>query len=426
MTTIITPDLVAKEFADLLHNNLSFVKRVNRQYDDTFAKSGAKIGASLRIRKPAMYTVGRGPTVTPQVHTEQVATVRATIQSHIAVDFLTADLTLRLNKFSEQVLEPAAAQLAAIIDWDCMRLAMGISPGNDYTGTAYVPEGATGNVVGAPGTVPASALTWLQAAAVLDEGTAPRDGNRFAVLNPATNAATVNALAGLLNPTGKVSAQYSDGVMSQGLGLEFAMSQSVPLLTAGTHNTAYVTNHSSGITEGQTSITVATGTGTIAQGEVFFINGIFAVNPETKQIIYRPDGMPMPRPFVCRAAYSGGAGNVLLTEPIFTGVSGALQNCSAASGAAGIWHNQAITFVQGASVVGIQNLAFHRDAFVFVTADLEDVSAMGAWGARTVMDGISLRVARQWNAQNDRVTCRFDVLAGFATVRPEYACRVLG
>jgi hypothetical protein len=40
------------------------------------------------------------------------------------------------------------------------------------------------------------------------------------------------------------------------------------------------------------------------------------------------------------------------------------------------------------------------------------------------MDGISMRIARQYDIVNDKVPCRIDVLYGFKTIRPEMAARI--
>jgi hypothetical protein len=70
-------------------------------------------------------------------------------------------------------------------------------------------------------------------------------------------------------------------------------------------------------------------------------------------------------------------------------------------------------------------LAYHKDAFTFVSADLEDVSKYGAWGAREVMDGVSMRIARQYDISNDTIPCRIDVLYGYKTIRAQLAARIL-
>jgi hypothetical protein len=43
---------------------------------------------------------------------------------------------------------------------------------------------------------------------------------------------------------------------------------------------------------------------------------------------------------------------------------------------------------------------------------------------REVYDGISLRVVRNYDIVNDKFPCRIDVLFGYKTVRPAWACRV--
>jgi hypothetical protein len=46
--------------------------------------------------------------------------------------------------------------------------------------------------------------------------------------------------------------------------------------------------------------------------------------------------------------------------------------------------------------------------------------------ARAVHNGISLRVVRQYDINNDRLPCRIDVLYGFGVIRPQMAVRMWG
>ena len=82
-----------------------------------------------------------------------------------------------------------------------------------------------------------------------------------------------------------------------------------------------------------------------------------------------------------------------------------------------------VTLIGAVGTAFGQDLQFHKDAFVFATADLEDVSKYGAWGARDNMDGISMRIAKQYDITNDAFPCRIDVLFGFAGLYPELANR---
>ena len=82
-----------------------------------------------------------------------------------------------------------------------------------------------------------------------------------------------------------------------------------------------------------------------------------------------------------------------------------------------------ITLIGAVSSGFKQDLFFHKDAFLLGTADLIDVSQFGAWGARAVQDGISIRIARQYDINNDKLPCRLDVLWGVAELYPELAKR---
>jgi hypothetical protein len=84
-----------------------------------------------------------------------------------------------------------------------------------------------------------------------------------------------------------------------------------------------------------------------------------------------------------------------------------------------------ITFVGTASTQYPQNLVYHKNAITFCTADLLLPSGVDM-AARAVHNGISLRVIRQYDINNDRLPCRIDVLYGFSAIRPQMACRVWG
>jgi hypothetical protein len=98
-------------------------------------------------------------------------------------------------------------------------------------------------------------------------------------------------------------------------------------------------------------------------------------------------------------------------------VSGATQNVSGYPTNTG-----AVTKVGGASGVYDMSLFYHKDAFTFATADLVMPSGVD-FSARKVMDGISMRIVRQYDINNDKFPCRLDVLYGYKTIREQLACR---
>jgi hypothetical protein len=86
---------------------------------------------------------------------------------------------------------------------------------------------------------------------------------------------------------------------------------------------------------------------------------------------------------------------------------------------------KAVTFLGAASSQYSQNLIYHKDAITFATADLLLPQGVDM-ASRQVHNGISLRVVRQYDINNDRLPCRIDVLYGFSTIRPQMAVRMWG
>ena len=85
-----------------------------------------------------------------------------------------------------------------------------------------------------------------------------------------------------------------------------------------------------------------------------------------------------------------------------------------------------ITLLSGtASTAYPMNIAYHKDAFTLATADLEMPKGVD-FAARETYDGISMLIVRAYDINNAQFPCRIDVLAGWATLRPELACRITG
>jgi hypothetical protein len=400
--SILTIDMITRKALEILENNLVITRNVNRQYDDSFAVSGAKIGSTLRIRLPDRALVTDGAALQVQDDAEQSTTLTVSTQKHIGVNFTTAELTLQLDDFAERVLKPRISQLASSIDAD--------------VANAYK---AIFNTVGTPGTSPNTALVLLQAQQKLNEsaaGMAPR----YATVNPAANAALVNGLSGFFNPTDTISKQFKNGMMGTGvLGFdEINMSQSIKVHTTGSRAGTILVNGAVS-TQGQSTISIDGLTGatdTVTVGDVFTIANVFAVNPQTRE------STGSLQQFVVTAAQtasSNALANMAISPPIYTSTSAlATVNSFPAD-------NAAVTFVGTASTAYPQNMIYHKDAITFATADL--VMPQGVdMAARANHNGISMRVVRAYDINNDRMPCRIDVLYGFSTIRPQMACRLWG
>ena len=398
--SLLTIDMITRKALEILENNLVITRTVNRQYDDSFAVEGAKIGSTLRIRLPDRALVTDGAALQVQDDNEQFTTLTVSSQKHIGVNFTSAELTMQLDDFAERVLKPRISQLASSIDADVA---------NAYK-SMY-------QSVGTPGTTPATSLVLLQAQQKLNESAAVMSP-RYATVNPAANAALVEGMKGLFNPVSTISRQFKNGLMGEGiLGLEeLNMSQSIKQHTTGSRTGAHTVTTTVS-TQGQATINLTgTGTQTIAVGDVFTIANVYAVNPQTRE------STGALQQFVVTEAATAVAGAytaVKISPAIYTSVN-ALATVDSFPQATAV-----VTFLGAASTQYPQNLVYHKDAISFATADLLLPQGVDM-ASRQVHNGISLRVVRQYDINNDRLPCRIDVLYGYNTIRAPMAVRMWG
>lgn len=399
--SILTIDMITRKALEILENNLVLTRNVNRAYDDSFAVEGAKIGSTLRIRLPDRALVTDGAALQVQDDNEQFTTLTVSNQKHIGVNFTTAEMTMQLDDFAERVLKPRISQLASSIDADVAN-----SFRNIYQS------------VGTPGSTPSTSAVLLAAQQKLNEAAAVMSP-RYATVNPAANAGLVEGMKGLFNPTDTISKQFKNGMMGTGvLGFdEINMSQSIKQFTTGSRN-ATGTVGTTVTAEGSQTIVLA-GVGntlTIKAGDVFTVAGVFAVNPQTRE------STGSLQQFVVVAdttSSAGGAATVTVSPAMYTSAHAlATINAFPASGAV-------TTFVGAASSQYPQNLVYHKDAITFATADLLMPQGVDM-ASRQVHNGISMRIVRQYDINNDRLPCRIDVLYGYSVIRPQMGVRLWG
>ena len=399
--SILTIDMITRKALEILENNLVLTRNVNRAYDDSFAVEGAKIGSTLRIRLPDRALVTDGAALQVQDDNEQFTTLTVSNQKHIGVNFTTAEMTMQLDDFAERVLKPRISQLASSIDADVAN-----SFRNIYQS------------VGTPGVTPATSAVLLAAQQKLNEAAAVMSP-RYATVNPAANAGLVEGMKGLFNPTDTISRQFKNGMMGMGvLGFdEINMSQSIKQFTTGSRN-ATGTVGTTVTAQGSNTIVLA-GVGnalTIKAGDVFTVAGVFAVNPQTRE------STGSLQQFVVVAdvtSSAGGAATVTVSPAMYTSAHAlATIDSFPASGAV-------TTFVGAASSQYPQNLVYHKDAITFATADLLMPQGVDM-ASRQVHNGISMRIVRQYDINNDRLPCRIDVLYGYSVIRPQMGVRLWG
>jgi hypothetical protein len=388
--TILTPTAVTRKALMILHQKLNFVGRVNRQYDKSFAESGAKIGDTLKIRLPNQYTVRTGATIATQDTSESSVTLQVSTQKGVDVNFSSNELTLSMDDFADRILEPAMAVLAANIESDALSMYKDVYNQVNNVGAA------------------ATYAKLLGVRKKLVDNLTPMDKTATMCLDTQSNVDLVDAMKGLFQPSQQLAEQMRDGSLGRSAGFEFFENTLMPRHTSGSDTGAGTDITVNGASQTGSSITVTNGGAkTLKQGDVITFAGCNRVHPETKA------DTGQLQQFVVTADAS--STTIAISPAIVT--SGATQNVAASPSNSG-----AVTKVGGASAAYDVSLGFHKDAFAFVTADL--VMPKGVdFAAREVLDGISMRIVRQYDITNDKFPCRIDVLYGKKAVRPQLASR---
>lgn len=404
-------DMVTREALRIAHEKLTFIGTVDRQYDDSFKQSGkGKIGSTLRVREPNQYTRRQGSRVMEvQDQAESTQTITVATQDGVDMRFNSVELIQSVNNdeafddLSKNYIAPAMAVLCSGIEADFI---------------AYCTK-ATYNTVGTAGTPGTDLTNPTNARAKLNKYLAPQDGNRFLLADSVTMGAMVNGLKGLFQDSSAIKEQYREGMMGRTAGFDWYENERMWTMTNGsditgtTDATALDSTESPTYTKVDMHTTVAVAAQNV--GQVFTIAGVYACHPETKQAYSH----------LQQFVITGSSGNYTTVSPSIV-LTGAKKNVCSSTGAdlaATDFDSKALTFVGNASTSYLQNLAYHKEAFQFITADLpmrDDAQKC----VRRMQDGLSVRVWMGSDIRNDELLMRLDILYGFAALRPQWACRI--
>ena len=393
---LLTPQAVTREALRLFKNSNAFLQAVDRQYDNSFAQTGAKIGTSLKIRLPNDYVVRSGPTAAPQDTVENSTTLTVATQKGVDIAFSSVDRTMSLDDYSTRVLMPMMNNLGGAIAMDLM------------SGSEAVNH-LVHNVDGSNNTISPNLTTWATAGGLLDAVGAPR-GQRAIILDPITQARTVSSFSGLFNDQAKIGKQYTSGVMGRDvLGFDWMMDQTVLKHTVGAYGTMATVN---GANQTGTAITVSALNGPLNKGDTISFAGVFGVNRVTKA------STGVLAQFAVTANVAAGATSIPIYPaliPQAAGASVAYQTVfqSPANGAA-------ITSPTNAGETYRKNIAMVPQAVTLATADLEIPKGVHE-AYRDQFDGVSMRLITAYNVTTDQFVTRLDILYGYTWIRPEWA-----
>lgn len=451
---LLTMSYITNEALVVLENELVIANRVERQYSNEFAQTGAKVGNTVNIRRPPRYIGTYGPPLNVEDTFETYLQVVLNYQFHVDVQFTTQDLALSMDMFKKRILKPQIATVANRIDAD----------------TAQYCTLNTANSLGSPGVQPASYKIFSDARAILAMEACPTEGEKNCVLDPISMSAATDSFKGLFNPQARISEYNEKGLVAKEFaGLDWWEDQNILSFTTGAQTGASTTQPSLYSTAGTSALLTSgwaqqgvlglqgftASSAAVKVGDILQIAGVYPVNPQNrlqygrtlKQFVVLPPGGfgSPPNGAATTGIYfspatlangtfnnltgvytsdSNGYVSVTIGDCVISG--GQFQNVTAAPS------STAVVTVNGgssyASTVTPQGLVFHKYAFALAFADLPLPQGV-EMAARAYDDedvGMSIRLVTQYTINNDSEPTRADVLYGPASLYRTLGIRICG
>jgi len=382
--SFLTTNLITKEILSVLRQKLTFLRKINMEYKDEFAVNGAKIGDTVNIRVPTHGKVRQGRIMDAGAMVDKTVPLTITDQTGVDLVWNSSDMALKIDDFRERYLEQRLADMASGIE------SLVLSRALPY---------AANFVANADGKLDIGDA--LLANKMLSDNLAPQ--KRYMVTNTSGTIQVVKSAQALFNSQSRIGDQYEDGIMVRASGFDWFETTNMPSQAYGT-SAIPGTYDVNGANQTGSSIAIDTGTGTLLAGQHVQFTNVYAVNPATKV------STGVLRTFVVTADYAGGSGNLQISPAIVT--SGPEQNVTASPA-----DNSDVVVLGATTQTGV-NLGFARDFLTFATVDLplppnKDTSRMN-------LDGLSLRMIRDYDTINDQFLNRVDILWGSAVLRPEF------
>lgn len=364
-STFILPSIVAREALMILENNLVATNLANRSFAREW--TGAKKGETITIRKPASFTVDE---FTSTTSAQDVVETSTTLQLEkifdTTVQITSKEMTLSLEDFSMQVVEPVMVAMAQKVD--------------DYVLSKYV---EVNEITGDGNLNAVSDLAGVNRK--LQEMKVP-SANRQGLLGNATEEkylSTTDLYQAYVRGQGAIDT-LTNARLGRVMGIDFYSSQNVPTHTAGVPGGSAVGSASAGAT----TVTVASGgaAGTFLKGDIITFNGLTGNYVVTANSTLN----------------GSGAGSISIYPALTATISSAAIT---------------VTATHQANLVG----NFKGLSLASVPLDLPINDARVA--SRMDSNGLSIRVVYDYNSSTKTNTISFDMLAGAKVTDPRMLTR---
>ncbi len=392
-------DMVAREALSELHEQCELLQTVDRQYDDSFGKAGAKIGDTLRVRNPNQFLVRTGNAMEISPITETTQTVTMSTLKGVDMEFNFVDTLMKTDSpkqvadFTKRYIRPAISKLISVVESEAL--------------TYYTK--ATMQIAGTAGSAINSLSTPNLMRAKLNQMATPK-GDRHVQIDSVTMASLVAGVPSYFNPQAAISKQYTEGFVTRTAMADFHENERTWTMANSADVAGEINNGT--LTSGITALTVDGFTVAPVAGMVFTVEGIYEVHPETK-VAYSHL-----KQFVVTSGAT--TTNLTFSPAMIYDTTDPRQNASGTP-----IDGADITFVGALSASYVQPIMYHKEAFQFVNAPLEVMDDADKCVVES-REGFSLRVWRGSEIGNNRRVLRIDILYGFAALRPEWAVRGIG
>ena len=419
--TFMTPDVIAREALLILEYNIVSPQVMSTSAVGDF--TGAKVGDTIRVRRPAFFGVDEfGRTKASQSTTIKIQdavenSVNLQIEKHFDVSFEVSskELTLAVDDFNERLLKPAMSALAQKID--------------EYALSKIADLGG----LQGPSTTYAAPATLPEVAAIVEKMNnqmIPME-NRKLLVSPSMQSAlyAIDAFVRADIRGGAFTSPVQEASLGRFMGLDTMMTQMLPKHSAmgsaastGSTDAVYAT--SAAATEGATSINInagPAGTLTLKKGDTLSIDYADGVTRDhvvtNTSIAFGSNAITGVGIFP--AAYGiGGVAAVAGGVPEVIASGAVVKNTTTTLNAAGTTtaSSPVTSYTMGA--------AFHPSAFQMVFAPQANPMGPGTSSATVNYNGMSLRVLQTYDHQFKRDLISVDCLVGAAVVDGRLGVRV--
>lgn len=415
----LTPKLIMREFLKHVRAELIMPDIMYRDYEAEIADR--REGDTVYVRRPLNFTVSDGATMVAQNIEQGEIPVTINHQHNIGFNYSNDDLQLSMPEFvRKRSLKEAARAMAQKINTNMFNL---------YKDLYWW--------AGTPGQLINSMPDWNKSGLLLDNMDVP-PSNQYGVVSPDDGWALVDSAIGLYGSDKMIEDAWKKGMINRDAGgaMLYRNSQ-VAYHTVGTYSGSPVINGAgqnvtyaaSKNTWTQALATNGWGSGatSLKQGDVFTIDGVYAVNPTSKATTTTLQC------FVVKEDISDTAGAIEMTisPPIIT--SGAYQTVSAAPA-----HGANINMKGSSATTYRMNMRFHKNTFCFVPVPM--ITPESAVVSATVTDrtdgeklqgsysgtGLTFSLVKAFNIQDRSESTRIDCVYGLKTIRPELGTRASG